>query len=820
MGSFRFAKYDNAGVGIDDPNAQATFAKVGSAVPGDGNVAADGMTCEVSAFRLGNWSFAGGSITIPSNGVWFVGVEFWSNQLRVLPRLGHRGWIPVARVLAMGGAIASVERIEPVMPECRIPRTMAKILAGQPIHIVYQGSSLVEGTSGSTWTGHLTIGTADHYRLPGTPTSNNIARGGAPNMLGLAHAGRPLGMQLGGGFDEAGYPLEMAGIKAAPTGRSAALAAADVVFVECLANGGDYRLSMIEPHVRNLRKMGLEVVLVTSNPQIANSAVADYNTLTTSALYIDGPTVQAVAEKYGCELADTAAYVVEAQIRAGGVGIFADTIHMLSGSNTAGPAALLPSSGHEAYARAARSVFHISVQSVPPSISTASFDFSTGLQGTAVYGSGATADASTGALVVTKTAAGGAAWGWRFPALVGPVPGTVAVGDTVRITGAISHSGGATDVSMGMQGGGSGWNGASYSAVPGNFDITVTISRAATDAYFLFYASQGAMLSGGPGTTFTVDNVQMTVTRFGAVTTTDAVPGRASDHRPLPPSRIVTDPKEPGDAWVVLPKDEFYTRTNHASKGALAAHLDGSGSFARRFSPNVYGAGTEDSLVLTAGKSALVGALGAVGFGIIWRGVIAETATVEVYLNNVLLRTMTFTASIERELYSWIRTPTDHAISSIAPADRELRLTCTGGTLRIGALVVFTSEYDTVPLSEIEFMGAGWATGVVPGGNPNMPGRETDTLGDAARIKCPANACRVYWLTSSKPNSKPVNTWGGSELASGTATVGVNHIRVRGGHIGPGSDHYIQCAETLAGGGDSTNGYALHVGGAIVVYDR
>lgn len=36
MGSFRFAKYDNAGVGIDDPNATATYAKVGSAVPGDG----------------------------------------------------------------------------------------------------------------------------------------------------------------------------------------------------------------------------------------------------------------------------------------------------------------------------------------------------------------------------------------------------------------------------------------------------------------------------------------------------------------------------------------------------------------------------------------------------------------------------------------------------------------------------------------------------------------------------------------------------------------------------------------------------------------
>lgn len=62
MGSFRFAKYDNSGVGIDDPNATATFAKVGAAVPGDGIVSS----------RVGSYSTPLATLTLAGSTGVFV----------------------------------------------------------------------------------------------------------------------------------------------------------------------------------------------------------------------------------------------------------------------------------------------------------------------------------------------------------------------------------------------------------------------------------------------------------------------------------------------------------------------------------------------------------------------------------------------------------------------------------------------------------------------------------------------------------------------------------------------------------------------------
>jgi hypothetical protein len=779
---------------------------------GDGNVSASGLSCGVAAFRLGNWSFAGGSITLPSNGVWFVGVEFWSGQLRVLPRLGHRGWIPVARVLAMGGAIASVERIEPQMPECRIPRTMSKILAGQPINVVFMGSSLVAGYTTTNWTGMLALGATDRYKIPTVVNGSNIALGGAPNAYGAAQTGRALRFR-NGGFDSAGFHRGVSDTPFPPSGRSALLGAADIVFVEVLANGGDYRMSWIEPLVRNLRKMGVEVVLISANPQMAVAGTADLATLSTSGLYVDGPAVLEVADRYGVEYADTAAYVVEAQVRSGGVGIYGDTIHM-AGGNPAGPTSLLPANGHEAWARAVRSVLHVAVDVTPPVVTTRALDWSTGLDGAAKHQI-SDLTVSGGYLVVTKNSATSNQWGARMPFIAGG-----RAGDTVRVQGEVINPFGG-GVQVGLQGGsGGGWAGGPQGAPVspgGTFDLTMPLNRDAVSdlTVLLFSGNDSAAL----GSEVRWRNIVITVTNAAGAVARNATPGRQTAVDFLPPSRVVTDFKTPGDAWVILPKDEYNIVAGGANRGALAAHPQGAASFARVFAPSVTGA-SEDLLVLTAGQVAAMGAYGAVGFGAVVYAVTGETATVEVYVGNTLVKTVNWSSAVTRETLSWFWSPTERAVADFTPAPREVRLSVTAGTLRIAALVLATSEIDVVPPEGIDFIGAGWAPGLVSGGTPAMLGRETDTLGDFARLRCPANGRRVLWITSSKPNSKPINTWGGGSFSSGTANTGVNHINVRGGHIGPGVDHYIQCAETLAGGGDSTNGYALHVGGAIVVYDR
>lgn len=96
-----------------------------------------------------------------------------------------------------------------------------------------------------------------------------------------------------------------------------------------------------------LREMNIEVIMVTDN---AHGPSTDYATMKTAGIYFDGPEIFRIADLYGVEVADTAAYVFEAYIRAGGTGIYSDAIHMLSAAPAGQKAA--PSGGHEVWARA------------------------------------------------------------------------------------------------------------------------------------------------------------------------------------------------------------------------------------------------------------------------------------------------------------------------------------------------------------------------------------------------------------------------------------------------------------------------------------
>lgn len=802
----------------DGQLVQATAAEAAEALAALGAaaayVAANGMTIMVRPFRIGAFSFAGGAITIAAAGTWYVGVEMWSGQVRLLPRLGHRGWVPVACVVASATEVTSVEQIDPVMPPTRIPRTMAKILAGQPIKAIVMGSSLTEGSAATNWAGMVfSGGSTAHYKIPNS-TLQNIGLGGTPNQYQLAQLGFASATH-GTNFNEGTYPLAITGSKSAPNGRSSVFDGCDVVVIGMLANGGDYRLSCIEPIIRNLRKAGVEVIVATDNAQGPSTT---YSTMSAAALYSDGPELMRIADLYGVEVADTAAYVFEAHLRAAGTGIYSDSIHMMSGE-PAGPAAVQPANGHEAWARAVRSIVHGSGVVVrTPIVTTRAWDWNGGsLDGVTAY-SLAAVSLRDAKLVVTKNTAASSQWGGSMPHVA-----PVRAGDTVVVSGTATWDTSLAPAwrpAIGLQGGGGGWgsNAPVLPATPGPFSVTLTANRDAlgTVSYVLLFGNWDAAPL---GTEVIFDDLRITVTTSDPGSLQNRVPDRESQIKPLPAPRIVTDLRTPGDAFVILPADEHYVRTAHAVRGSLEAHPSGANSFARRFNAQAVGA-TADLLVLTAGKSAALSGFGVVGFAMVLYSVAGnEAATYEVYTANVLQKTVNIPAqTLTREIYHTIYTPTEFNNAAAVPSSRTIDIRCTSGTIRIAALVALTFDLELLPIEMADRVGT-WSA-KVSGGGAGMPGYATDTAGSYVVFRAPDDARRLSWICSGRPNGKLIDSWSARSQNLAQVSSGVSHVRVYGNHVGPGDLHYLRCAESLAGGGDGANGYALHVGGMVVVRDR
>jgi hypothetical protein len=770
-----------------------------------------GMVVSVAAFSLDGFDFDGGSVTLPSYGTWFIGVELSSKQVRCLPRLGHTGWVVVAKVVATSTAITKISNIRPVMPPCRIPRTMAKLRAGQQIKSLTYGSSLVAGSGPTHWAGMVLQGgqgTIDKYLLPGNPVLNNIGLGGAPCMYSFAQLGRAAVFSGSHGYDDAMFPQDLS-IPLSPLGRSGLPLEYDVVVIGMLANGGDYRLETLEPILRILKKMGCEVVVLTDNAQNPST---DFNVAMNAGLYADGPALMQLAEHYGFEVADTAAYVMEAHIRANGVGIYSDTIHM-AGALPNGPVGA-PSSGHEAWARALRSVFPVQSVVVPASTSAYTRNFDDGsVEGLVVHGNLGSFAILGNQLVTTKTGPATDQWGtrWRLSSEV------LQAGDTVRVRGNCTNSGYGTPT-VGLQGGGSGWA-SNNNAIGSTFDVTLTANRAiplgAVDILFF-----GSVDSAPSGANFSVDNLQVDINKAQSTAFSDWSLPRKIETKPLPLSRVVTDLKSPGDCTVILPHMEGKLRSLGVTRGALAAHPAGAASFARRFSPVVGAA--EDLLVLTATKEAVIAGLGVVAYAIILYSENGNPeATMEVRTNgsNALFKTITIAAqTLTREIYFPVLTHAEMNNGLDDPAPRSITLRVTAGTVKIAALVAITSEHEVIPAAQIQREGT-WI-GPTSGGGSGMMGYATDTVNSYMKLRCPPDARKLFWLCSARPQSQPMNLRSGRNQILNQAVVGgASHVRVFGMvEASPGTDHSIECAAAVAG--NVSQGYSLHVGAAVVVYDR
>jgi len=759
---------------------------------------ASGKTVTVSPFSVGGLNFSGGSIIMPAAGTWYVGVELFSNVLRCLPRLGHRGWVPVARAVCTSSTITDLKQITPVVPACRIPRTMAKVLAGQSISVVIMGSSLTQSGGASTdWPGMVFgSGTVDKYKVPTTITTKYTGVGASPNQYQLAQLGLS-SYHTASGYAQSGAPSAAGGLStlvSPPYGRSTLFDGVDLVVIGCLANGGDYRLETIEPLARKLRQAGVEVIMVTDNPQGPST---DYSTMSGASLYVDGPEVMRVADLYGVELADTAAYVFEAYLRAGGVGIYADAIHQASGTPS-GPSSLLPANGHEAWARAVRSVFSVGVNPLGSGVQRVSNgSFSTaGTAGWASYAGGTISNIG-GALNVVASAAG-----------LGTIyeMGAFTAGSIVTLSlnvTAVASGQFQIGVTKGYS-----WDGASQTlniSTPGTQTVQFTASGGSS--YQILAWSQGAAAN------FTITNVS--VIEVTPPTAFNAIPNRPAEAKPMPPIRVVTDVKTPADAFVILPKLEFCTLNNSPNKGTLGAHPWGSASFARRWS-SLVGA-SEDLLTLTTGQRAQLSGVCPVGFALIhYRDVSDGACTFTVSLNGSVQKTINISVPpFANEWFVPIYTPTEFATPSAAPDGRDnYELMVTSGTLKIAALVALTFDYDLVPYQQLTYNGS-WLP--AEASRSNLLGRPTDTLNDWAGVFCTGR--RVAWILSGNPGTKLTDFYSDRDRTLALDVSGNYHIYTRGSLFGPGSMHYVRCAQANASGSQA-NGHALHVGGAIIINDR
>lgn len=793
-----FAEHIKNEAAVGKAMTSAQLAALGTVL-----VTAAGMTVKVPAFSIGGYSFSGGTITMPAAGVWYVGVEIYSGAVRCLPRLGHRGWIPLAKVECTATEVSSIAQIAPAIPPCRIPRTMAKILAGQAISVVIMGSSLTQsGGAATDWAGMVFgAGTLDKYKLPTVVNTQYTGVGASPNQYQLAMAGFG-SRHSGGGIGDSGWPGPIDTIYP-PNGRSNLFSGVDLVVLGCLANGGDYRLEIIEPLVRKLRHIGVEVLLVTDNPQNPST---DYSAMSAAALYIDGPTVMRVADLYGVELADTAAYVFDAHLRAGGTGIYGDTIHQATGI-PAGPSAVLPANGHEAWARAVRSTFHAGVTINPPSTTTFNYDFSSDVGQWYAYADGSMA-ASGGSLVTSKKSASAGQWG----AMVSLGKIALNSGDTVVVSGTIVSDAGVTP-SIGLQPyySGGGWSSNSTN-VTGQFSVTLTATKAQTDPQLLLF---GQPDNAPQGAKFSVTNLKAVVTAASTNNAFNALPGRAVESKPLPPIRVVTDLKTPGDAFVILPKDEKAVSSGNAAKGTLGAHPWGAGSFSRRFAS--YVSATSDLLLLAVGQKAYLSGPFAVGYALIhYREAADGPCTFTVSMNSAVKKTITIsTPPFANEWFLPIFTPTELGVSTLDTGNDTYEITVTDGTLKIAALVALTPDLDYVPLDRITYIGTGWLPKETT--RSGVAGRPTDTMGDMAMVRCTGR--RVAWMLSSNPGSKIADFFSGSAILQAVDTTGNYHVRGYGKLLGPGTDHYVRCAAANASGSQA-NGHALNVSGAIIINDR
>lgn len=273
---------------------------------GAGGVSASGLTLTVAPFSVGGLRYEGGSLDAVPHKEQFVVLNLKTRTLHALPRAIGDGEVVLARVSVADGAVAKVESREPVLPGTRIPRALEKIAQGKPLVVSCFGSSLVAGGRSPNGWQRLLFDPAHpqkrfHVGTVGADGGSNITN----NSYGV-------------GGTNARYTVSLLGEATLNETRFKTTAYdCDLAIVALLPNGGEDRDATFEGVVRMFRSRGIEVLLLTDNSNAGKGV--------STGLWGGGNFVRKMADRYGCAVADTAAYMLEGELK--GEKVFADSIH-------------------------------------------------------------------------------------------------------------------------------------------------------------------------------------------------------------------------------------------------------------------------------------------------------------------------------------------------------------------------------------------------------------------------------------------------------------------------------------------------------------
>jgi hypothetical protein len=373
---FRFPQYATDANG----NVTGLVGPDGGESPVASLCSVKGLVASVAEFGIDNFVFDGGSVQLIPGITQYVGVNVSTKRLHCLPRLGDMGFIPVAKVTTSQTAVTSITAITPKLPDVPLSRFINKLKNGQNTNVYVLGSSLLEGLTHL----HMVADAGGAYSIANGTTIGlySGAVGGSQAQYALSLIGEPY-VLAGAGFyglpsgsaiqahQEVGHRMSVLSEVGASL-RNKNLASADLVIVGMLANGGTDRDLYHETILRELRKAGVDVLVVTDNGQ-GYSAAHAVDAPLSYGLYTDGPRLMRLAKSNGCAVADTAAYVAEALMRelsgqfpAGNV--YRDTIHMNFTAPVQGPSAQYETQGYAVWAEAMAGVMDSSNPIATPDV--------------------------------------------------------------------------------------------------------------------------------------------------------------------------------------------------------------------------------------------------------------------------------------------------------------------------------------------------------------------------------------------------------------------------------------------------------------------
>lgn len=284
------------------------------------------------------------TVAVEDGRVNHIMVDLHDLSLHSFRRAYHTGGVFIAAVTTAAGAITSISGANEIpVPRTYVGKTKAKQKrANQPITGALIGDSTTDGGgSGTNWrslvfdagevASGLNVSSVSQF------TVTNYAIGSATARMGLAMLGRATpGAGSGAHWWGTSFKRDVGRRISDPPGRtdrsSILSRQTDFATVMFGANGGTDAIGHIENQVRELRRRGVEVIILAQQV-----FAADANN-SAAALWTMGDDLKRIADAYGCEFVDACCYMLEQN--ALGNNPWADSIHANQVGKTATAKAL------------------------------------------------------------------------------------------------------------------------------------------------------------------------------------------------------------------------------------------------------------------------------------------------------------------------------------------------------------------------------------------------------------------------------------------------------------------------------------------------